>query len=126
MAADGPGAERLRRLCLSLPDAREVEAWGAPTFRVKTIFAMYSSPESGHGPGREDVWIKAPAGDQDFLVHAEPDRYFVPPYVGPKGWVGAVLDEDTDWPRIETMLREAWAMSSPKRLVAEHAESLGL
>ncbi len=126
MQGTGPELARLRALCLALPEAREVEAWGAPTFRVKTIFAMYSGPLSPNHPEREDVWVKAPPGDQDFLVSKDPELFFVPPYTGPKGWVGVVLDGSTDWDHLEVLLREAWRMSSPKRLVSEHAEALGL
>ena len=126
MQGAGPEVDRLRTLCLALPEAREVEAWGSPTFRVKTIFAMYSGPESAQRPGEEGAWIKAPPGDQDFLVSADPDRFFVPAYVGPKGWVGVVLDAGTDWDQLAGLLREAWRMSAPKKLVELHRESLGL
>lgn len=117
--------QRLRALCLGLPEAREVEAWGAPTFRVKTMFATYSAPDDRDD--RPSAWVKAEPLDQDLLVKADPARFFVPPYVGVKGWVGVYLDGDaTDWEHLEAMLKEAWKMSSPKRLVAAHAAELGL
>ena len=85
---------RLRRLCLALPESHEVMAWGAETFRVKNkLFAMYSSADSGHSGGRAGVWIKATAENQRLMVATWPTRFFVPPYVGPSGWVGVVLDE---------------------------------
>ena len=115
--------ETLRGLCLSLPDAREVEAWGAPTFRVKTMFATYSDG-SQYSPPRESAWIKALPVNQELLLGREPDRYFVPPYVGQKGWVGVFLDvEDIDWEAIKDLLWDAWQMSSPKKLVAEHTDT---
>lgn len=118
---------RLRSLCLSLPEAREVEAWGEPTFRVKTIFAMYAGADNHHGAGRASVWVKAPPLEQDILVKADPGRFFVPPYVGPKGWIGVYLDDPhTDWEHLAELLKDAWRMSSPKRLVAEHGHSLSL
>ncbi|MFN2400131.1 MAG: MmcQ/YjbR family DNA-binding protein, partial [Gemmatimonadaceae bacterium] len=81
--------ERLRKLCVALPEAHEVEAWGEPTFRVRNkMFAMYASSNNHHGGGRPGVWCKSTHLIQDMLVHVEPDRYFVPPYVGPSGWVG--------------------------------------
>jgi hypothetical protein len=111
---------RLRRLCLALPEAREVEAWGAPTFRVKTIFAMYAGPDDHHGAGRASAWIKAAPGNQELMVRAAPDRFFVPPYVGPSGWIGVYLDGTrTDWAELAELLRDAWRLSAPKRLVRE-------
>ncbi len=112
----------LRRLCLALPEAREVEAWGAPTFRVKTMFAGYSDG-SMDKKERPNAWIKAEAPGRDFLVRAEPGRFFVPPYVGVKGWVGVFLDdEDVDWAQVRGLLWDAWRMSAPRKLVAAHPE----
>jgi hypothetical protein len=105
-------------MCLALPEAREVEAWGEPTFRVKTIFAMYSGPGGSHGRESASVWVKAVPANQDLLVTAAPDRFFVPPYVGPSGWIGVHLDRpDTDWDELAELLRDAWRMSVPKRLL---------
>src|SRR5512134_2685793 len=89
---------RLRRLCLALPEAHEVEAWGAPTFRVRNkLFAMFASADDHHGGGRNGVWVKAGPGNQQLMVASWPRRFFVPPYVGPSGWVGVWLDAGTDW-----------------------------
>ena len=112
---------KLRKLCLALPEAREVEAWGAPTFRVKTMFAMYAEPGNHHGEGRESVWVKALKTNQELMVAADPERFFVPPYVGPSGWIGVHLDSSrTDWAELAELLRDAWRMSAPKKLVARH------
>jgi len=112
---------RLRKLCLALPEAREVEAWGEPTFRVKTIFAMYAGPSNHHGAGRESVWVKANKTNQMLMIAAAPDRFFVPPYVGPFGWIGVYLDRaKTDWDELAELLRDAWRMSVPKKLLAAH------
>lgn len=113
---------RLRRLCLDLPEAREVQAWGAPTFRVKTIFAVYSGPLDGSDE-RPSAWIKAEKTNQELMVGAAPDRFFVPPYVGPKGWIGVHLDDHTDWDGVEELLWDAWRMSVPKKLAAQHPHS---
>jgi hypothetical protein len=111
--------ERLRAICLALPDAHEVEAWGEPTFRVRNkMFAMYASAHNHHGGGRPAVWCKATPTDQDLLVHSEPDRYFVPPYVGPKGWVGIRLDGAPDWRTVADILHEAYRLIAPKGLLA--------
>ena len=112
---------KLRKLCLALPEAREVEAWGAPTFRVKTMFAMYAEPGNHHGEGRESVWVKALKTNQELMVAADPERFFVPPYMGPSGWIGVHLDSArTDWAELAELLRDAWRMSAPKKLVARH------
>jgi len=111
--------ERLRELCLALPEAHEVEAWGEPTFRVRNkIFAMYASAATHHGGGRTSVWCKAKPVTQDMMIRAEPNRYYSPPYVGPKGWVGVWLDKSPDWATLEGLVQDAYRMTAPKRLVA--------
>ncbi|MEO6528967.1 MAG: MmcQ/YjbR family DNA-binding protein [Gemmatimonadaceae bacterium] len=113
---------RLRKTCLALPESHEVEAWGEPTFRVNNkLFAMYASDNNHHGAGRVGVWIKAAHVTQDMLVRAQPDRYFAPPYVGPKGWVGAYLDKKPDWQVIGDLLLDAYMLTVPKRLKAKLA-----
>ncbi len=116
---------RLRKLCLDLPEAREVEAWGAPTFRVKTIVATYSGPGEYGSDERPSAWIKADKTNQELMVAAQPERFFVPPYVGPRGWVGVYLDSGTDWDGLEQLLWDAWRMSVPKRLAAQYSEGRG-
>lgn len=109
---------RLRKLCLSLPEATEVETWGEPTFRVRNkLFAMYASV-GHHTKGRPAVWIKAAAGNQPFMVAHRPDRFFVPPYVGTSGWVGVWLDA-ADWDELRELLADAWRLTAPKRLAAQ-------
>ena len=113
---------RLRKLCLALPEAREVEAWGEPTFRVKTMFAMYAAAGNHHGDGRASVWVKALKTNQELMVAAAPKRFFVPPYVGPSGWIGVYLDTpQTDWNELRELLWDAWRLSAPKKLVAQHS-----
>ena len=112
---------RLRKLALALPEAHEVEAWGAPTFRVRDkLFAMYAAEGNHHHDGRPAVWVKAAAGNQDLMVRAAPERFFVPPYVGKSGWVGVFLDGAPDWPEVAELLRDAWRLTAPKRLLARH------
>ena len=85
---------QVRKICLALPEAHEVEAWGEPTFRApKKMFAMFASAKTHHGRGRPAVWFKATREDQARMIGATPDCYFVPPYVGKSGWVGAWLDD---------------------------------
>jgi hypothetical protein len=110
---------RLRRLCLALPEAHEVEAWGEPTFRVRNkLFAMYAAPNNHHGAGRPAVWCKAAPGNQSLMVRAAPDRFFVPPYVGPSGWVGVWLDRDPDWAEVGDLMRDSYRLTAPKKLQA--------
>lgn len=111
---------RLRALCLALPEAHEVEAWGEPTFRVRNkIFAMYAAAGTHHGNGRVAVWCKATPANQDLVLRARPDRFFAPPYVGPKGWIGAWLDAACDWDAVAELVNDAYRQTAPKRLLAQ-------
>lgn len=113
---------RVRKLALALPQANEVEAWGAPTFRgPKKLFAMYADAGSHHGDGRAAVWIKAAPGNQSLMVAANPRQFFVPPYVGPGGWIGVYLDKNTDWVELRELLRDGWRLVAPKKLLAAEA-----
>jgi hypothetical protein len=106
---------RLRALCLALPEAEERETWDLPTFRVRgKIFAM------APGQGRDlAVWCKAPPGAQQVLVGADPDRFFAPPYVGPKGWIGIRLHPAPDWAEVAGLVHRSWRLVAPKRLVVQ-------
>jgi len=109
---------RLREICLGLPEATEQVFGGhtTPTFRVRDkIFAMFSEDERH---GRVAVWCKAPAGAQAILVGADPERFFAPPYVGPKGWIGVRLDRPTDWDELADLVTDSYRMTAPKRLQA--------
>ena len=111
---------RIRKLCLALPEAHEVEAWGEPTFRVRNkLFAMFAHAENHHGAGRPSVWCKAARGNQALMVAANPDRFFVPPYVGPSGWVGIRLDQNPNWDEVGELMRDAYRLIAPKRLVVQ-------
>lgn len=108
--------ERLRKLCLAYPEATEKLTWEeSHTFRVRDkIFAM-----TGHDhDGRIGVWCKGAPGAQDVLVGAAPDRYYSPPYVGSRGWVGAHLDSDTDWNQIAVIVEDSFRLVAPKRVAA--------
>lgn len=104
--------DRLRAICVALPEAVEKEAWGDPTFRVRErIFAM-----GKRGDGRISVWCKAPPGSQAVLAGADPKRFFVPPDVGSKGWVGMRLGDGPDWGEAEALVRRSYRLIAPKRL----------
>ncbi len=120
-----PVAE-LRKNCLALPEAHEVEAWGEPTFRVKNkIFAMFASENTHHGGGRPGVWIKSNFTVQEIVLRSDPDMYFKPPYVGPSGWIGAFLDGKPDWNTIRELLLDAYGVTAPKKLLAKLEHSSG-
>jgi hypothetical protein len=109
---------RLRTICLGLPQSTEVEAWGAPTFRVGKLFAMYAPPSSHHSGGRPSVWIYSVSVEQDFVIRSRPDKYFKPAYVGAYGWIGAWLDQNPPWNEIEELVRDAWRRRAPKKVLA--------
>lgn len=106
---------RLRRICLALPEAEERETWGIATWRIRgRIFCMWSTTDKPEAA----LWCKAPPGIQGMLVEAAPERFFVPPYVGHKGWIGVVLDGSLDWDEVAALVRRSWRMTAPKRLAA--------
>jgi hypothetical protein len=106
---------RLREVCFSLPEVTEKEAWGEPTFRVREkMFAMFATDH--HHDGNIAVWCKAPMGMQEILVESDPDRFFRPPYVGPKGWIGIRLHGRVKWQEVRSLLAESWRMTAPKKL----------
>jgi predicted DNA-binding protein (MmcQ/YjbR family) len=107
-------AARLREICLGLPEAVEKPFGGhtAPSFRVRDkLFVMTS--EDGR-----TMTVKAGPGTQQALVASEPDRFFVPAYVGAKGWVGARLDIDQNWAEIAELIEDSYRLIAPKHLAA--------
>ena len=106
---------RLRRICLALPEASEQGGVGSPSFKVRDkIFAMQHPMDS-----RPSMCCKAPRGFQEALVRSDPARYFVPPYVGHHGWVGAWLDGDVDWDHLADLIKDSYRITAPKRLLAQ-------
>jgi hypothetical protein len=107
--------DRLRAVCLKLPEAVEAGGVGNPSFKVRgKIFAM----QHGH-EGRPSAWMKAAEGVQELLAGSQPDRFFRPPYVGHHGWVGTWLDVEQDWDELADLVEESYRMTAPKRLVAQ-------
>ena len=108
-------SDAVRELCLSLPEAEEVPSRGSPDFRVSgKTFATYVI--NHHGDGRIALWLNAPDGAQAFYAENEPEHYFVPPYVGPRGWLGVHLDKGLPWSAIAERVREAYAKVAPPKL----------
>jgi hypothetical protein len=111
--------DRVRTICLALPEAHEVTAWGEPTFRVRNkLFAMYAHASNHHGAGRHAVWCKSDHTTQAYLVRSDPKRFFAPPYVGPSGWVGIWLDRRPSWKSVGEIVHDAWRIAAPKKLLA--------
>jgi hypothetical protein len=105
-----------RRICLRLPEVEEKEAWNSPTFRVKgKMFAMYF--HNHHGDTRIALWLKAPPGVQEILVEAAPEKFFIPPYQGPFGWIGVQLDRCSE-DEIAAHVEQAYRMVASKKLQA--------
>jgi hypothetical protein len=108
---------KVRGICEALPEVQERPSHGAPTFffRGKKSFVMFH--DDHHGDGRLAIWCRAAPGVQAQLVDEEPDRFFVPPYVGPSGWVGVRLDWDVDWAEIASIVRDAFVLVAPAKVV---------
>lgn len=108
---------RLRRICLALPEATERLSHGEPAWfvRERPGFATYANH---HHDGRVAVWCAAPEGAQSLLIASNADRYFRPPYVGVRGWVGVHLDVPIDWDELAEVVEDAYRTVAPKRLVA--------
>jgi hypothetical protein len=116
-AGSDPAIDRLRTICLALPETTEKMAWGEPTFRVRgKLFAQLDNHH--HGAAHLAVWLPMPLGAQESLVYTDPVRYFVPPYVGGRGWVGVRIDRRPNWKTIGDLVREAYCTVAPPRLTA--------
>jgi hypothetical protein len=117
--------DRVRELCLSLPETSERLSHGQPTFfiREKKSFVMYL--DNHHGDGRLALWCAAPEGMQEALVDGDPGHYFRPPYVGHRGWLGVRLDRGLDWNEIAGVIEDAYVTVAPRKLIeAAHLDRL--
>ena len=109
--------ERLREICLGLPETSERLSHGAPTFFVREKRAFVMVLTNHHGDGRFAVWCAAAEGMQGMLVDADPERFFIPPYVGHRGWLGVRLDRRFDWDELAGIVEDAYAAVAPAKLV---------
>lgn len=110
-AAAGP-IDRLRAICLALPDTSEKVAWGEPTWRVRgRLFAQLDNHH--HGAEHLAVWLPAPLGEQEALVKADPSRFFRPPYVGIRGWIGVRIDGRPSWKQVADLVEQAYRHVAP-------------
>jgi hypothetical protein len=109
--------ERIRTICLELPGVTEKLSHGAPAFFVGRQFLMLWA-DGHHEHAFPHFWCAAPPGSQGELVATEPDRFFRPPYVGGRGWLGVRLDGGIDWREIEVVCEEAYRSVASKKLIA--------
>ena len=115
MASTKKAVERVRKICLALPEAEEKPFGGhtAPAFRVRDkLFVMTS--EDG-----TTMTCKGAPGVQQALVGSDPEKFYLPPYVASKGWIGIRLDVEQDWDELEELIEESWRRTAPKRVVAQ-------
>jgi hypothetical protein len=108
--------DRLRAICLALPETTEKIAWGEPTWRVRgKLFAQLD--DHHHGADHLAAWLPAPLGEQEAMIFTDPARFFRPPYVGPRGWVGVRIDGRPSWTQVATLVERAYRLVAPPRLL---------
>ena len=115
----------VRASCLALPETSERESHGAPTFFVRGKRSFATVMSDHHGDGRFAVWCAAPAGMHAMLVEADPERFFVPPYVGHRGWLGFRLDRGFQPDELAGILEDAYAEVAPASLVEQARRGAG-
>jgi hypothetical protein len=111
--------DRLRRICLALPGSSERTSHGEPAFFVADKKLFLSIDDHHHGADRLAFWCAAPPGRAQECLDRDPDRFFRPPYVGSRGWLGVRIDREPDWDEIAEIVRDAWRSVAPKRLLDE-------
>jgi predicted DNA-binding protein (MmcQ/YjbR family) len=110
--------QTVRDVCLWLPEAEEFMSHGSPNFRVRgKTFATYVI--NHHGDQRVALWLSAAAGAQEHHVRADPENFYIPPYVGPRGWLGVRLDKSLSWKRIVDLVQEAYEQVAPVALKSQ-------
>jgi predicted DNA-binding protein (MmcQ/YjbR family) len=115
--------EAVREVCLWLPEAEEYLSHGSPNFRVRgKTFAAYVV--NHHGDGRVALWLNSPPGAQYVHTSGSPRHFFVPPYVGPRGWLGVHLNKGLSWKRVAALVREAYEKVAPPSLAATLGKTL--
>jgi hypothetical protein len=108
---------KLRELCLALPETSERPSHGAPTFFIREKRSFLMVLTNHHDDGRFAIWCAAPEGMQEMLVDADGERFFVPPYVGHRGWLGLRLDRGIHWDELAGIIEDAYAEVAPAKLV---------
>ncbi|MBK6575448.1 MAG: MmcQ/YjbR family DNA-binding protein [Sandaracinaceae bacterium] len=113
---DDAAIAKLRAICMALPETNEKISHGEPTWFAGKgkVFAMLDNHH--HGSPHLAVWLPQSLEGQLTLLEADPERFFRPPYVGPKGWVGVVLDTSPDWAEIALLVRESYQLVATAKL----------
>jgi hypothetical protein len=110
--------DKVRALCLDLPEVSERMSHGSPTWFIRDKKTFCTFVNDHHGDGILGVWCAAPAGAQEAMIAADPERYFRPPYVGHRGWVGVRLHGKPNWDEFATVIEDAYCAIAPAKLVA--------
>jgi hypothetical protein len=123
--ADERLCDRLRKICMALPEAQEKLSHGEPTWFAGKgkVFAMLDNHH--HGSPHLSVWLPQPLGAQEALVEADPERFFRPPYVGPSGWVGVILDTKPNWNMVGELVHEAYLHVATAKLKTLYSATRG-
>lgn len=115
-ASESAAVDRVRRLCLALPGTSERVSHGEAAFFVADKKLFLNIDDHHHGAGHLAFWCAAPPGRQQDCLDRAPDRFFLPPYVGSRGWLGVRIDGDPDWDEIAEIVEDAWRAVAPSRL----------
>ncbi len=119
----GDEVARLRELCLALPEVTERPSHGEPCFFIRAKKSFVTIDDHHHGAEHLAFWCPAALGVQEELIAADPARFFRPPYVGHRGWLGVRLQADgleaPDWAEVDEIVRDAYRCVAPKALVAQ-------
>jgi len=115
-----PHLDRIRAICLAFPEVTERLSHGAPTFFVRDKVTFVSCWLRGHHDDEfPHIVLAAPLGVQDALVGSDPDRFFRPPYVGHRGWIGLRMDRPVDWAEVAELCEDAYRVVAPAKLIKE-------
>lgn len=110
--------ERVRAICLALPEVNERPSHGTPTFFIRDKKTVVTYSDNHHDDGILALWCAAAEGVQEMLVEADPHQFFRPPYVGHRGWIGVRLDRNPEWDVVAGIIEDAYREIAPKTLVA--------
>ena len=108
--------QRLRALCLELPEVTERNSHGEPGWFVRGRRQFVCLDDHHHGADHLAFWCAAPPGAQEELIAEDPQRFFRPPYVGSRGWVGVRIDDEPDWDEVSEIVRDAYRLVAPRSL----------
>jgi hypothetical protein len=112
----GDVSGRVRKICMALPEVTERQSHGSPAFFVGKQFVMLW-PDGHHDHDFPHLWCAAPEGVQEQVVEMDPQRFFRPPYVGSRGWLGVRLDGRVDWVVVASLCEDAYRTVAPTRLL---------